>query len=339
MNKTRRDPFFDMLKAFAMFLVVFGHTRWACECVAGNPFVDNCIVGMNMPIFFIVSGYFSFKMVKEGEWRNLGRRLAGYIWPVGVVSLLFAVLTVALGTVGYEKGVLGYAARWFLFAPWFLWTLSICLIITFVAVRVRCAPFAMILASLYVLLPVFVGFWQIGNVQAMLPFFMFGMFVMRRGKIWQLRGVGPTCLVIYVALALCLGSYRDIGLSFYGNAVGMSTIVSNPHQCLLLFARIALGLVGAIGVFWSVDVCSRRVPRLRRLACLGTTTLGVYIFHQWILSHCAEVTSRCRSFVASFVLSCALLLLCHSITVILQSSKTLRKSFWGLWWESSKDSL
>ena len=51
---TNRDPFFDVVKALAMLLVVIGHTRWAFGCQVGNPAVDNFIVGMNMPVFFMV---------------------------------------------------------------------------------------------------------------------------------------------------------------------------------------------------------------------------------------------------------------------------------------------
>ena len=90
----KRNPYFDVVKAIAMLLVVMGYSRWAYGCQVGNPTIDNFIVGMNMPLFFMISGYFSANIVKEGDWSKLGQHLVGYFWPLAVVSCFFSVLSI-----------------------------------------------------------------------------------------------------------------------------------------------------------------------------------------------------------------------------------------------------
>ena len=59
-----RNSFFDVLKFLAIMLVVYGHVAGAFGCHFGQPWLDNFIVGMNMSLFFVVSGYFAAK----GTW-------------------------------------------------------------------------------------------------------------------------------------------------------------------------------------------------------------------------------------------------------------------------------
>ena len=126
-----RNPYFDVLKFFAILLVVYGHVAGAFGSAFGRPWLENFIVGMNMPLFFIISGYFAAKTIEERDWRKLGKHIVSYAWPTAIVSIVFAVLAVSFRIAGSEVGLIGYAGRRFLFAPWFLWCLAICYIATF----------------------------------------------------------------------------------------------------------------------------------------------------------------------------------------------------------------
>lgn len=127
-----RNPFFDALKFFAIMLVVYGHVSGAFKCEWGRPFVGNFIIGMNMPLFFIISGYFAARTIECGDWRRLIKHIYGYFGPLALVSIVFALLAVAFHIPGSEKGFVGYAGRRFLFSPWFLWCLACCYVFTFV---------------------------------------------------------------------------------------------------------------------------------------------------------------------------------------------------------------
>ena len=331
---TKRDPYFDVVKAFAMLLVVIGHTRWAYGCQVGNPPIDNFIVGMNMPVFFMISGYFSAKTVKEGNWGKLGQHLVGYFWPLAVVSCIFAMLAVLFGIEGSDKGVIGYAGRNFLFSPWYLWCLAICFVVTFLSARVPKISPIVVLMIVYCTLPFLKGVCHVGNVRAMLPYFVFGLFVLRQCAIWKCRSVGLPCLIAYLVIVVISSSFRQNGLSFYNATTEWSDFTASPINVVLLFVRILLGCVGSIGFLWFINEAVRGFPRVGIwLAQLGTTTLGVYILHQWILARCVEHLPIGSSFFMTMIFAVMLFVICHCITMALKTTLGLRRIVWGLWWE------
>ena len=62
----KRDAYFDVVKFAAMFMVVFGHVQSATEMSWGAPYIKNFIIGLNMPLFFIISDYFAVSAVHGG---------------------------------------------------------------------------------------------------------------------------------------------------------------------------------------------------------------------------------------------------------------------------------
>lgn len=328
---TKRDPFFDVVKALAMLLVVIGHTRRAYGCQVGNPMIDNFIVGMNMPLFFMISGYFSAKTVTEGNWKKLGRHLVGYFWPVAVVSCVFAALAVAFGLEGAEKGLIGYAGRNFLFSPWYLWCLGVCFALTFIAYRIPRVPSWISLPALLLVLPFVTGIWHVGNVRSMLPHFLFGMFALRRWPIWKDRRVGIPCVTVYLLVVLLLTSFRKNGLSFYNGATDWMAL-RNIHNLMLYVARTALGFCGSIGILWAVNKSVQNFGCWRILPRFGTSTLGVYILHQWILARCVTLVPVGTSFIATLLVALLLFVACHYLVMALQSYGVLKKAIWGQWW-------
>ena len=331
---TKRDPYFDVVKAFAMLLVVIGHTRWAYGCLSGNPPIDNFIVGMNMPVFFMVSGYFSAKTVREGNWGKLGQHLVGYFWPLAVVSCVFAALAVLFGMEGSDKGFIGYAGRNFLFSPWYLWCLAICFAVTFLSVRIPKIPLLASLIGVYCSLPFLTGVWHIGNVRAMLPHFVFGMIVLRKWPLWKSRWIGAICLLAYMIVVVTSNSFRLNGLSFYNGATEWQAFFAEPINIIFLFIRILLGFVGSVGVMWIICEIVCQFPRVGIwIAPMGKTTLGVYILHQWILARCVEYIPIGTSFVSTLCLAFVLFVVCHFITRALKLTSWQRRIVWGLWWK------
>lgn len=331
---TKRDPYFDVVKALAMLLVVIGHTRWAYGCHAGNPQIDNFIVGMNMPVFFMISGYFSAKTVKEGNWGKLGQHLLGYFWPVAVVSCIFAAIAVFSGIEGSDKGFIGYAGRNFLFSPWYLWCLAICFVITFLSARIKCIPFLAVIFGVFCLLTFVTGVWHIGNVRAMLPHFVFGLIVLRKWSLWENRLLGAICFLSYLIVVVTSNSFRLNGLSFYDGPTEWAAFVAEPINILLLLARILMGVVGSIGVMWFIHEIVCKFPRVGIwLSPLGKTTLGIYILHQWILARCVDNIPIGNSFAATLCSALVLFIVCHYITMVSKLTPWLRRLVWGHWWK------
>lgn len=297
-----RNSFFDVLKFFAMVLVVYGHVTGAFKCEWGRPFVGNFIIGMNMPLFFIISGYFSERTIEHGDWRKLGRHIFGYFWPMALVSIVFAVFAVAFHIPGCENGLVGYAGRRFLFSPWFLWCLSYC----YIAVFICCRPKLRILrwGALFLLiisLPCLHGVWHVNNVRAMLPYFIFGVFVLSRWELWKNKWIGGPCLIVYLAVVLLQGDIGTNGLSFYGVKTTWAAFFSDSSAFPFYLARLANGILGSIGIMWAVQLLCDNCKVTIRLAPLGMTTLWVYILHQWLLDRVVSFGWYDSSIMSAFV--------------------------------------
>lgn len=326
-----RNPFFDILKFFAIMLVVYGHVSGAFGCKLGCPWLGNFIVGMNMPLFFIISGYFAAKTIEGSDWVKLGKHLLGYFWPTAVVSCGFAVLAVLFHVSGSEKGLIGYAGRWFLFSPWFLWCLAICFLLTFLCMRLKHPVLrggAFLLLT--IALPCLKGVWYMGNVRAMLPHFLFGVFVLRKWECWKWWYIGLPCLLVYLLGVVFQGDIHGNGLSFYGQDTTWFAFMKDPVSVIQYGMRITNGIIGGVGIMWILQFVMDRFDTIKRLAPFGTTTLGVYILHQWILARIAAAKCYSGSVVVVLFWSGIIFLFCHYLTWWTKKIRILRRWMWGV---------
>lgn len=87
MSQTNRIEHFDLLKGFAIFLVVMGHVIAICIRGLDAAFIFKVIKEVHMPIFFFVSGYFIYK--KGFVVPNVVKRAKQLLVPMVVVSALW----------------------------------------------------------------------------------------------------------------------------------------------------------------------------------------------------------------------------------------------------------
>ena len=88
----------------------------------------------------------------------------------------------------------------------------------------------------------------------------------------------------------------------------------------MLFARTIVGISGTIFFLWSLDKLLKLIPRLTFLAKFGTTTLGVYLLHEWPLVMVGkhfEINAMPVS--VSLGLALALFFVCHYIVIFINS--------------------
>lgn len=130
-----RNPLWDLVKFAAILIVVFWHVQKAAEMTAGQPVVTNLIVNMNMPLFFLVSGYFSYGLVASGDWKKFGWRVLGYFWPLMVTAIIFNFCEMAFGMAGYKGPYPVEVLKGILFGGWYLYVLAMCVILVFVCFR------------------------------------------------------------------------------------------------------------------------------------------------------------------------------------------------------------
>ena len=122
MENGSRIATFDIAKAVVLLMVVGGH-------LVGNGIVANCNEwcdpyfanfkdGVTMPLFYMMSGYFSATSIRNGSWGKIIARTIGFLWPVAAFGVIFGFVIGLTGTKPLWKILLYPAAR-VAFGGWF----------------------------------------------------------------------------------------------------------------------------------------------------------------------------------------------------------------------------
>ena len=182
-----RDPYFDIVKAVAIGMVIFCHVMWVAPAGTFPTWVNNFRVGMNMPVFFILSGYFAWPMIEVRDWRKLGRKIRCYLQPALFAGILFTSIGLAVGLVNpLPRDIIIRLVRSVFVDPWFITTLIECqllLFVSFVLGRELGRSLLIIAAVLLGIMcrpSVIPGTVHFGCIVSMMPHFVFGAVVLRK---------------------------------------------------------------------------------------------------------------------------------------------------------------
>ncbi|MGW0227547.1 acyltransferase family protein [Actinopolymorpha singaporensis] len=163
-----RDPFFDNAKYIAIVLVVAGHAMEALRDVPAGRALYLFLYMFHMPVFIIVSGYFSRRFPFS---RNKARKLITQLLaPYVLFQIVYMLLGKFVGGHDVNPTLLDpYFLVWFLLAL-FAWRLS-----TPVWLRIRRPLAVAVLISLAAGLQELPGVLETGRILSLLPFFVLGM--------------------------------------------------------------------------------------------------------------------------------------------------------------------
>lgn len=127
MEPKTRDIRFDVLKGVATLIVVFGHVLQYSIKGYENSLIFNVIWSLQIPLFMVVSGYFSLSS-KEPTVKKLGNQLFRYLWPCVTYFIVLCIayhyenpLSSAFNLLWHLEGTL-----WYLVVLAFLSVFSFC---------------------------------------------------------------------------------------------------------------------------------------------------------------------------------------------------------------------
>lgn len=288
---SRRDPYFDIVKAVAISMVVFCHVMSIAPAGTFPTWINNFRVGMNMPVFFILSGYFAWSTIEAHDWRKLVGNIRSYFQPALFAGIVYTIIGIAIGLVALEpRAIFVRLLRSIFVDPWFLTTLAECYTCLFVSLAIgRRTHWALVIVVCALLMimcrPSFVnGGIHFSCLLSMMPHFVFGAVVLRKFglKVWENWKIGIPCLAAFVAFTLLEGDVEENGMSFYTADSTIRTFGS-LKSCICFLLRPIVGILGSIGVMSLLRVMFDAIPFLGCIAKIGTLTLGIYIFHLWPL--------------------------------------------------------
>ena len=123
-----RLAYLDILKFVAIFMVVWGHMQGLFASDGEFVLAMNFIEGVNMPLFFALSGYFLVRPILDMDVAKIARIVVRYVYPAIVISTIFALCRLAVAS-PYECFTYGIVV---FKSYWFVWSLVLCILIAFV---------------------------------------------------------------------------------------------------------------------------------------------------------------------------------------------------------------
>ena len=105
---TKRNPVYDVTKFMVMLLVVAGHLTGndIVSWESGISYLSNLNIGVAMPLFFMISGYFAARTLESGDIGKIVARIAGFLWPLAAFGVVFGFILFAAGKIPPWKAML-----------------------------------------------------------------------------------------------------------------------------------------------------------------------------------------------------------------------------------------
>ena len=313
-----RNSLIDVLKGFAIILVVMGHSsQWFSGDDRSNPFYVT-IYAFHMPLFMFLSGYVNFNT--RGEL-NLGKRFQVLVIPFFVWFLISAI---------YHSYILDIEKVWehlcvLIYKPtqgmWFLWLLFWECALLYLALKI----------NKHREIWVMIGLWSIliflHRVTGAQPIFY---------------GLPELCwYFIYFSLGYATHKYKSQALKII-RAIGWVGFVAFPFllqssvdksDYILFSLRLyALALTGiaASYVLWE-GVCHSENKITQCLKYLGSISLEIYVTHyymRFLVDYIKEYIGD-NFYLSVLIFTFLVVIACDIIQRLIQQVKWLRRILYG----------
>lgn len=288
-----RDLTLDYLKAFAIILVVLGHSLQYGLGEPNDGIFDNWLMkfiySFHMPLFMMISGYlFGFSVKKHSFQENLLEKLKSLLVPIAIWSIPVTIIDIVkysperLNPWDFLKSYLNEFIGQF----WFLWAVLLCSVIVLIANR-------FLKDSIIVYIIIFILTFIIPNIimvdelyRFMFPLFVLAYFISKHSILKDLskQKIYATTLISMVVFIVLLFFYNQESYIYIS---GHSLIHKQNwlHQLFVDIYRIFIGIAGS-AFFWGLfSIISKYIKGFlsKVLMCLGTNTMGIYII-SWFFS-------------------------------------------------------
>lgn len=325
-SPAERNPVFDLVKAAMMLWVVWGHLGlYKIVAPETSVYMLNAKIGVNMPVFFVIGGYLAASTFKNADWCKLLSRSIHFLWPQLVMAVVYSIVMMPFG----EK-----AFGWVLNA-WFLHTYAIIYIMAAGVFRMAdtdgrrwCGFFALYMAMIFWPSCIHLGWF--GQVTHMFPYFCFGLMCLGRSPLRIDWKIGCLCGAAYLAFVFLQGDSEVNGMNFWKVNVHWKTLFFDKMECATFFARTTVGITGSVFLLFLAKLAAEALPFVARLSSLGTSSLGVYVVHEYPMyvlgRYLPDVPFPACS---RWLVALGVFIACHCLVCLLKRCRITRLVFFG----------
>lgn len=264
-----RNVYLDLLKGFAIFTVVIYHMGLGKEPIM-QYFID-----VQMPIFFIVSGFLSYR--EKDRYKPLDntiKRIKQLLLP-----LIFSGIAISLyKNVNYidylfHDGKLGY---------WFLLTLLeiVCLYNITYSIREKLSSkyswsidivcIVLLMALRYIMPENIIDMFGFRALAKFYPVFITGVYLRKYPIIME--RIEKHNYIFIVLLAYCFLFQQD-----------------NSNKLLYYINQVASGIINATFMFYLFKKYENSIPFSDKLQYIGRNSLSIYIVHFFLLFKASDI--------------------------------------------------
>ena len=326
----QRLEYMDLLKCFAIFSVLLGHST---EQLSGGLFWDHpvweFIYSYHMPLFMFVCGFFFPSSLRRGY----GEMAMGKLRQLGIPSLTaYAIACIIMLATGVTA--LADLCEWsfagFMNCVWFLKCLLFCYLLMHPLCRwLRKDWLAAIVATVLVILIPGTG---IVNLNFMLPVFCLGILIgNRREEVDRHRVIWLVLSAVVFGVLLCFWSGHLTVYERPTHVIDLATGSFDWGNLGLTLYRLALGMAGSMTFYLlskPVYEALRRWKWSGTLCRIGAATLGIYFLQTFLLE---ILVNRLQVYVpiphsywVAPLLALAELALCYNLVRLLRKTRILR---------------
>jgi fucose 4-O-acetylase-like acetyltransferase len=327
-TKKKRIDYIDLLKGFAIFCVLWGHSLQYLRNGADffhNP-VFEFIYSFHMPLFFLISGFF-FKSSLKLNFKNfLLKKSIQLLLPCFVWACL--AMCMRLGKCFHNEiynldlvQEIKSLTRW---PFWFLQELFMSYILIYVGYKIlRKEWLVFILSIIFVLV---VSFCRMQRF--LLPLFLAGIFLENKYLFvqhhlkWFLCGSG---LVFGMCLFFWDGNYT-IYVTRFPSIINLKTLSFNFSNINIALFRLLTGLSGSIFFFTLFQRFYKTNKFCSYAEKIGTYTLSIYVLQVIILEKCInnlidfqEINIWIYSLILTPLIALLVLFICMTINRLMRN--------------------
>ncbi len=331
----------DLLKLFAIFLVLWGH---CLQQFLENSVLENSvyvfIYSFHMPLFMVLSGYFSFSSLQLKFCDVLLKKARQLLLPFLSWSLFIFALRMFLGNMLPEYFPIISPGNAFVGAFgnfWFLKSLFFCYMLAWCGKNSRLSARSWVLLTLF-----FSQFFPWYNVKVMYPCFLFGL-AMRYYSHFIVRH-RFTILLFSLSLFILMSCFWNGDFLKPADLVGAVRNCDIQSIAFLLYVRIYRVLIGisaslSLYIIFTSLFDGKHFARSRILcnaAKSGRFTLGIYILQVVVLEiilgafvNCDSMNIYVFNYVVAPLFSVVIMFFCILMYRLISRSTLLSFLFFG----------
>lgn len=335
--KGARLVYFDALKLFAIYLVIWGHCiNWYQLGHGEYDATYRYIYSFHMPLFMMISGYFSYSSIQLKASSFFKKKFKNLIYPCiswGLILWIIVEPTHSFHYGHHDFSWVGLIVDFYWLSDfWFLKSCFLCYSLLYLCVhsgvkKKLWIPISLILSQ--GCSPFYISF--------LYPCFLIGWLLKDNENFAKVVNKYALALLVLFCIMLIFWDFnawqKSHGLPSNFLRSGIMTIIETE---VFRFYRLSIGIIGSLSIISIFRYLFKSKPQRISSFCSkwGAYTLETYIFQSIIIERILQryINISHSLFYPSIVLpviSFLILSLCVYITILLRRSHFLAQLLWG----------